>query len=344
MQWKSQISSWLCYLTMAALPLLAQRPPAQPTSGPGGSNYSYASYTKLGPFYPAGSEGNPALLYLIYQPASPQPQTAPVVLFLHGYPVTDPSYYEQWMIHICRKGYTVVFAQYMDDLLNSLPYGTNAQASYRDALTRLQSGGSYVKPATDGSGKILSGIVGHSLGGYLSVNVAALAGEANSGIPMPKGIFAIEPSNGVTLPADYSLIPSTTQIVMAAGQSDTVVCTSGSTTLWDLLPQVNPSNKIFVTIPSDSHGKPMLVADHTFPVTYPAPMNAQVNALDYYGTWKLSVGTLNCSIYGSDCDYAVAQGTPNQLSMGAWSDGVPVKPMNWYGTPDNSSISCSTAR
>lgn len=348
MQYLSQVRSWVMLALIAAscagLPLKAQRPPGQPSSGPGGSNYAYGSYTKLGPFYPPGENGNAALLYQIYQPASPQPANAPVILFLHGYPVTDVSYYEQWLIHICRKGYTVIWVQYMDDLSNSLPYGTNAMTSFRDALTRLTAGSPYVAPATDAQGHVQSGIVGHSLGGYIAVNVAAMASEPGSGVPIPKGIFVAEPSNGMLLPADYTLIPSTTQVVIAAGDADITVCSTGSTTLWDLLPQVNPSNKAFLVVPSDSHGKPALTADHTFPVTYPAPMNAQVNTLDFYATWKLSVGTMNCSIYGSDCDYAVAQGTANQTGMGSWSDGVKVKAIQWYLTPDNAKLSCSASR
>jgi hypothetical protein len=182
------------------------------------------------------------------------------------------------------------------------------------------------------------------LGGYIAANVAALASEPGSGVPAPKGIFVAEPSNGMLLPVDYSVIPSSTQVVIAAGDADVTVCSTGSTTLWDLLPQINPADKVFLVVPSDSYGKPALTADHTFPVTYPAPMNAQVNALDFYATWKLSVGTMNCSIYGSDCDYAVAQGTPKQTSMGAWSDGTKVKPIQWYRAPDSASLSCSSSR
>ena len=49
-----------------------------------------------------------------------------------------------------------------------------------------------------------------------------------------------------------------------------------------------------------------------------------VDALDYYGFWKLFDGLCNAAFYGKEIKYALGN-TPEQRFMGRWSDGTPVK-------------------
>jgi acetyl esterase/lipase len=49
-----------------------------------------------------------------------------------------------------------------------------------------------------------------------------------------------------------------------------------------------------------------------------------INALDYYGTWKLFDALEDAAFYGKERDYALGN-TPKQRYMGNWSDGVAVK-------------------
>ena len=57
----------------------------------------------------------------------------------------------------------------------------------------------------------------------------------------------------------------------------------------------------------------------------PEEMKAQsVNALDYYGFWKLFDGLIGAAFYGKDREYALGN-TLQQRFMGKWSDGTPVK-------------------
>ena len=49
-----------------------------------------------------------------------------------------------------------------------------------------------------------------------------------------------------------------------------------------------------------------------------------VNALDFYGTWKLFDGLCDAAFYGKNREYALGN-TPQQRNMGQWSDGVKVK-------------------
>jgi hypothetical protein len=57
-----------------------------------------------------------------------------------------------------------------------------------------------------------------------------------------------------------------------------------------------------------------------------------VNALDYYGTWKLFDGLIDAAFTGKNRDYALGN-TPQQRFMGVWSDGVPVKELKVTDKP-----------
>ena len=56
----------------------------------------------------------------------------------------------------------------------------------------------------------------------------------------------------------------------------------------------------------------------------PAQMSSAINALDYYGLWKLFDGLTDAAFFGKNRQYALGN-TPEMRYMGKWSDGVPVK-------------------
>jgi hypothetical protein len=49
-----------------------------------------------------------------------------------------------------------------------------------------------------------------------------------------------------------------------------------------------------------------------------------VNALDFYGTWKLFDALCDAAFYSKNREYALGN-TPQQRFMGLWSDGTRVK-------------------
>ena len=98
---------------------------------------------------------------------------------------------------------------------------------------------------------------------------------------------------------------------------------------------MDPQNKNFVIVHSDSHGTPPLIANHLAPVapdlaynsggdiaaaTHPALRNPSmmIDALDYYGFWKLFDGLCDAAFFGTDRQYALGN-TPEQRNMGKWS-------------------------
>ncbi len=57
-----------------------------------------------------------------------------------------------------------------------------------------------------------------------------------------------------------------------------------------------------------------------------------IDALDWYGTWKLFDGLTDAAFYNRNRQYALGA-TPEQTGMGQWSDGTPVKPIKVLKQP-----------
>ena len=71
-------------------------PPDQPSSGPGGSNYSHYGVRKTR--YRFGAKQ-----YWIFEPFGPKPESAPLIVFNHGWSAIFPIYYRDWTYQICLQ-------------------------------------------------------------------------------------------------------------------------------------------------------------------------------------------------------------------------------------------------
>lgn len=327
-------------------------PPAQPAVGPGGRQYVSASVTK-------NRYGTRMQEYWIFEPDAPKPRSAPLIVFLHGWGGMNPLYYGAWLDHLVRRGNIVVYPRYQADLL-TLPrvFIPNTISAIKDAIARLQTEPGHVRPDLN-----RFAVVGHSVGGLLAANVAAVAKE--SGLPQVRAVMSVEPgitSAPINIPfADLKKIPAETLLLAIAGDQDTLVGDTDAKRVYVESTRISAGNKDFVTLVSDKHGAPELQASHRAP-TAPdksydngetigrfgatstnrgdrssSPPNGEVqisrrdppasiaaNALDFYGTWKLFDGLCDAAFYGKNREYALGN-TPQQRFMGTWSDGVPVK-------------------
>jgi len=337
----------------------APKPPQQPESGPGGKEVLDAAVT-------AESRGSGAQAYWLFEPAKPAPKTAPLIVFNHGWAAMDPRIYMAWINHIVERGNIVVFPLYQDSLLTPMnDFTPNAIAAVQDAIHTLQTEPGHVKPEL---GKFA--IVGHSMGGAISANMAALCKAR--GLPLPGAVMCVEPGKtwgpawATIQLEDLSQIPSTTLLLTVTGDQDQVVLDIDAKRIFKESTQVPPANKSYVTLISDGHGQPALNASHLAPIAFAplpseekgqsagapgataaSPMPAQgieekvsakgdmpgsgaangtIDALDFFGTWKLLDGLTDAAFYNRNRKYALGD-TPEQRFMGLWSDGVPVKEM-----------------
>jgi acetyl esterase/lipase len=143
----------------------------------------------------------------------------PLVLFLHGWGATRPRTYGPWLEHLARRGNAVVYPRYQDSVLTPPDQVLgNLLAGVRLALGVVdEQPGSLV-------------VVGHSAGGALSADYAAIAGQA--GLPAPRAILALYPGRSLRgvaasipeIPPER--IPAGTRVVALAGARDTVVGTT----------------------------------------------------------------------------------------------------------------------
>ncbi|MBA2516691.1 MAG: alpha/beta hydrolase [Solirubrobacterales bacterium] len=176
----------------------------------------------------------------------------PVVLFLHGWGATLPPNYRPWLDHLARRGNVVIYPRYQDSVLSppdqvlgNLIAGTRLALAKADARPR-----SLV-------------VVGHSAGGALSADYAAIAGQA--GLPAPRAILSLYPGRSLrgvaaSIPeVAPEEIPAATRIVALAGSRDTVVGTAPAQRIVASATRVPRGRRSYVLIRDPA------VADHLGP-------------------------------------------------------------------------------
>jgi acetyl esterase/lipase len=314
------------------LVLQEQKPvqPTQPATGPGGADYQYTEVN-------VSTYGEGENQYWIFEPDSPKNTSLPVIIFMHGWGATTPMFYRSWINHLVKKGNIVIYPRYQLDISTpSDKFTKNSVIAIKEAILELESG-KHVRPQLD---KVA--IVGHSVGGLLSVNLASVA--ASEGLPQLLAVFAVEPgksrsSKDTVGPVLENLtnIPPSTLLLALAGDQDNWVGDQDARRIIRETIQIPQGNKDFVLMNTDVQGYPPITADHFFPLAATMYLNVDhitlcTNAPDYYGTWKLFDGLYNAAFYGKNMEYALGN-TSQQRFMGYWSDGTPVKELNITVTP-----------
>lgn len=284
----------------------------EPLCGPGSAEYFHDKTIRY-------SYGTGALQYYLFEPDGPKPATAPLIVFLHGLNGTNPRSYSNWIEHIVKKGNIVVYPQYQSRFGEFEDYTSNAIQSVLEAIEELQNG-DHVWPDLD-----RFAIVGHSCGGMIAPNIAALAEE--SGLPVPRALMPVEPGKTTPL-ADLSKIPSDVLLLTVVGDRDFIVGDEVAKKIFRETPQIPLENKDFITLVSDRHGLSSLTAGHFSPCcmsfgNLSIPF-LDTDAHDYYGFWKLFDALTDAAFYGKNREYALGN-TPQQRYMGEWSDGTPRK-------------------
>ena len=327
--------------------------PAQPATGPGGSEYPHADMD----MYHYGS-GNDELW--IFEPAAPAPESAPVIIFLHGWAAMYPKMYGAWIRHLVQRGNIVVYPRYQESIKVHPPVMFR---SMLDAVARafdeLGKPG-HVRPDLE---RVAA--VGHSFGGVMTGNLASV--WQAEGLPRIRAAMPVQPGDGSredksterrgfpSIMADFSTMPADTLLICVAGADDTMVGDYAARKICSESTAVPPGNKNLIIMRSDDHGTPPLVADHfqplagddaltlanekAPPVTRGLISNMKQSgravhtvdrfapdAQDYNGLWRLFDALTECAFSGAMCEKVLGDG-PAVGALGAWSDGEPVLDM-----------------
>jgi len=176
-------------------------PPKQPPTGPGGSNYSHDGIRQTR--YSWGGHE-----FWIFEPTNPTPTSAPLIVFNHGWSAFFPNTYQAWIEHLVKRGNIVVYPRYQLGFIIGVRYATsNTIQAVKKAITILQNG-DHVQPDLD-----KFAIVGHSLGGAITAEMAVLAEE--NGLPCPKAVMPVQPViRNDTMMKNFHDIPATTLLLV----------------------------------------------------------------------------------------------------------------------------------
>ena len=98
-------------------------PPDQPSNGPGSSDYLHYGVRKTR--YKWG-----ARQYWIFEPYSPKPESAPLIVFNHGWGAKRPISYRAWIDHLVKRGNLIA---------NPLPSLTISKAAVWSGLNVISS-------------------------------------------------------------------------------------------------------------------------------------------------------------------------------------------------------------
>ncbi len=300
--------------------------PAQPSSGPGGSDYLHDSIVQYD--YASEPDG-----FWLYEPALPRPDSAHLIVFVHGYGAYNPMVYGDWIKHLVRKGNIVIFPRYQKNLFSPSPseFIPNTATAIKDALAIMDTSDHVQAIVSD------LAVIGHSYGGVISAGLGASFVE--NGIPQPKVLMLCSPGSGPFkggVLKEYTSIPADTKLVVMVSDDDRIVGDKLGLRIFDTASKVTDRN--LIRQHKDHHGCQRLKAGHNESycinpdldngvrnvTARRAKKSSSIDAIDYFGYWKILDALLDCSRSDTHCDYALGN-TPAQRHMGLWSDGKAVK-------------------
>jgi acetyl esterase/lipase len=225
----------------------------QPGTGPGGTEYLHDSVHWTS--YAQKMDG-----YWLFEPAAPKPDSAHVVVFVHGYGGINPVIYGKWIKHLVRKGNIVIYPRYQLDMLipRTPQFTENVATGVKAALEELGKEG-HVKP-------IVSHLafVGHSWGGVITANLCKQYQEY--GIPQPHVAFLCAPGTSILKGGrleEYGGMPPNLSLLIAVSDEDAIVGDEFALQVFKEAKGVKQRN--LVRFYTDTHGTPPLVANHNQP-------------------------------------------------------------------------------
>lgn len=324
-----KIKSFLFFFyIISVIPLSGQKlaGPGQPLSGPGGSDYLCDSVLMY-------DFAEKPYGYWLFEPAGPdRPDSAQVIVFIHGYGGFNPMIYGEWIEHLVKKGQIVIFPRYQRNLFFPRPvrFGDHCARAIRDAIAKLKET-DHVHPIAD-----YLIIAGHSYGGVVAAELGVNFTSYN--IPQPKALLLCAPGSGPFKGGrlkSYADMPADTKLVIMASEGDHVVGDEFARLVFETATNTPERNLIYQYRDSlgvgAGHNQCYSVnldydTGRRNPTARRALNRSRCNSVDYYGYWKILDALVACLDTGDFCRYALGN-TLEQRLLGYWSDGRPVRPL-----------------
>jgi dienelactone hydrolase len=294
--------------------------------------------------------GDGAQRAYLFVPAQPRPVgQVPVVLLHHGWLGMNPLNFGAVIDHLARSGHAVIYPVYQEsDKTPPQVVTDNAGAADRRALDLLATSFG-LQPAP---GRTL--YYGFSMGVAISLNLAL--NPQRYGLPPPDALVLTAPGDAYhvahgelakSIIGPVQLLPPALPIAILTGEADPIGLPTARRLMGKLC-HIPRERRVLMVLPSDEHQGRKVTAGHgspgapdsrydfdparrDVPATLPGrpayEASGSLNQLDFHGYWKVIDGVLDSLRLGELQPVVFGLGLPDQLSLGAWPDGTPFKPL-----------------
>ena len=251
--------------------------------------------------------------YWLFTPKNPQPDTAQVLVFLHGYGGYNRMIYGKWLKHLVKQGNIVIYPRYQKNLRVPRPdkFSINVAKAIQDAKKELESRKDIVALWEDLT------FVGHSYGGVISSDLAV--NFVKYDIPQPKAIMLVSPGTAYLKKGrleSYEGIPKETKVLITVSNDDKTTRDEFGILVYETA--VNTTNRVLYRQFADAYSPAPITAGHNESYSVDLDFDtgfrnytakralriSQENALDYNGYWRLFDALIACQREGKDCDLA----------------------------------------
>ncbi len=272
--------------------------------------------------------------YFLFEPNSPKPDSASVIVFLHGHSAYNPMVYGKWIKHLVKRGNIVIFPKYQKNITvpRNKRFVEYSIKAIENALLELDTN-AHVKPKNQ---PIC--MIGHSFGGAIIANILQDWGKFN--IPKPGAVMLVSPGTGPKKSFEYERydkIPADINMLIVVSNGDLTVGDRFAKKVFNTAK--NTPNRNLIRQFADDYGKPKIKHGHVecysrdkefdtgrHGYSYQRAKKSRFDPVDFNGYWKLFDALQDCTLNNNNCNIAFGN-TPEQRSLGMWSDGTPVKPL-----------------
>ena len=310
---------------------MAPSPPEPPETGYGSSeNYICDYYTE----YEMGSSSAGERVWWYVPETLKNGDSAPVVIFLHGFLMVAPDIYGGHIEHLCRQGYIVIFPQFNKGGIGGVIQDMMLNADQNEFLARAVDA---VDLALDQLGDAADAgdmtLYGHSVGGLMGLCWAGFNGAAVQRVVLAspcldntEGMpgFVADMMEGLITPLDYAALgPATTcPVSILWGNEDDLATKAQMLAVADALENAESVN--IYTARSDDYGDPDLNADHMACAQDDGWMPSLL--MEMFGG-DCEEDALDFRYFYAGLDQALDGVMDMSFDMGSWSDGEEVIPV-----------------
>lgn len=269
--------------------------------------------------------------YWLFFPTSPAPDSAHVIVFVHGYGGYNPMIYGKWIKHLVRQGNIVIYPRYQKNLFLPRPdvFAENTAVAIRNAQKVFKK--QDISPIWDELT-----MVGHSYGGVIIADLAVNFSAYD--IPKPKAIMLVSPGTAYFKKGrleTYEAIPKDTKLIITVSNNDRVTGDEFGILVNETA--INTPERVLYRQFADNYLDHPISAGHNESYSVDLDFDSgvrnytakralrisQLNALDYNGYWRLFDALIACQRRGEECDLAFGK---KGFFLGEKEDGTPLSP------------------